>query len=106
LLASRRKIGQIMSKHGLLSNYTVAQYKPVKNDSNEAVVQNVLQREFDQKEPYAVVVSDLTYVRVAGTWHYVCLFVDLFNREIIGCSSGPNKSKELVYKAIASISRG
>lgn len=105
LLASRRKIGQIMSKHGLVSNYTVAQYKPVKNDSNEAVVENVLQREFDQKEPYAVVVSDLTYVRVAGTWHYVCLFVDLFNREIIGCSSGPNKSKELVYKAIASISQ-
>ncbi|MGO4350271.1 IS3 family transposase, partial [Paenibacillus sp. MCAF9] len=48
LLASRRKIGQIMSKHGLVSNYTVAQYKPVKNDSNEAVVENVLQPEFDQ----------------------------------------------------------
>ncbi|MGO4350270.1 DDE-type integrase/transposase/recombinase [Paenibacillus sp. MCAF9] len=33
------------------------------------------------------------------------MFVDLFNREIIGCSSGPNKSKELVYKAIAGISQ-
>ncbi|MGO4183259.1 IS3 family transposase, partial [Paenibacillus sp. TAF43_2] len=103
LLASRRKIGQIMKKHGLVSNYTVAQYKPVKSDSNETVVKNVLKRKFDQDEPYAVVVSDLTYVRVAGKWHYVCLFVDLFNCEIIGCSSGPYKSKELVYKAIASI---
>lgn len=76
-----------MSKHGLVSNYTVAQYKPVKSETNEAVVKNELQREFDQDEPYAVVVSDLTYVRVAGKWHYVCLFVDIFNREIIGCSS-------------------
>ncbi len=76
----------------------------MKSDSNEVVVKNELQREFDQDEPFAVVVSDLTYVRVAGKWHYVCLFVDLFNREIIGCSSGPNKTAELVHKAIASIS--
>ncbi|GGD52305.1 hypothetical protein GCM10010911_07270 [Paenibacillus nasutitermitis] len=69
LLASRRKIGQIMSKHGLVSKYTVAQYKSVKSDSNEAIVKNVLQREFDQDEPYAVVISDLTYERVAGNWH-------------------------------------
>jgi putative transposase len=101
---SRRKIGQIMKKHGLVSNYTVAQYKPFKADSNESEVKNQLQRNFSQDEPYAVVVSDLTYVRVAGKWHYVCLFVDLFNREIIGFSSGPRKTAALVYQAIASIS--
>lgn len=104
LEASRRKIGQIMKKYGLVSTYTVAQYKPTKSDSNETAVKNELKREFNQEEAYAVVVSDLTYVRVAGKWHYVCLFVDLFNREIIGCSSGPRKNAELVYKALASIS--
>ena len=51
----------------------------------------------------AVIVSDLTYVRVRKKWHYVCLFVDLFNREIIGHSAGANKTAELVYQAIASI---
>ncbi|MEK3917703.1 IS3 family transposase [Paenibacillus sp. FSL H7-0331] len=101
---SRRKIGQIMKKHGLVSNYTVAQFKPFKSDANNAKVSNQLQRQFKQEEPYAVVVSDLTYVRVAGKWQYVCLFVDLFNREIIGFSSGPRKTATLVYKAIASIS--
>ncbi|WP_335504456.1 hypothetical protein [Bacillus sp. JJ722] len=49
--------------------------KPVKNE---------LQRQFKQEEQLAVVVSNLTYVRVGKSWHYVCLFVDLFNREIIG----------------------
>lgn len=102
--ASRRKIGRMMMKYGLVSNYAVAQYKPFKSNSNESQVKNELQRKFDQEEAYAVVVSDLTYVRVAGKWHYVCLFVDLFNREIIGSSSGPRKTAELVYKAIASIS--
>ncbi len=66
LRASRRKIGRIMKKHGLVSTYTVAQYKPHKADSNESEIQNLLQRKFNQDEPYAVVVSDLTYVRVAG----------------------------------------
>lgn len=50
-------------------------------------------------------VSDLTYVRVDGKWNYVCLFVDLFNREIIGHSAGPHKTAELVYKALTSVSR-
>lgn len=101
---SRRKIGQIMKKHGLVSNYTVAQFKPHKVDSNESKTENKLQRRFNQDEPYAVVVSDLTYVRVAGKWQYACLFVDLFNREIIGFSSGPRKTAALVYRAISSIS--
>ncbi|MBJ6364048.1 transposase, partial [Paenibacillus sp. MAHUQ-46] len=34
--ASRRKIGRIMKKHGLVSSYTVAQYKPSPSASNES----------------------------------------------------------------------
>ncbi|GEK35349.1 integrase [Kurthia sibirica] len=101
---SRRRIGRIMRALGLVSNYTVAQFKPNKSCSNEALVKNELQREFIQEKELAVVVSDLTYVRVNGKWHYVCLFVDLFNREIIGHSVGENKTASLVYEALASIS--
>ena len=50
-----------------------------------------------------VVVSDLTYVRVHQKWHYVCVFVNLFNREIVGFSTGPNKDALLVYRAFVSI---
>ena len=66
-------------------------------------MKNELQRQFKQDEQLAVIVSDLTYVRVGKKWHYVCLFVDLFNREIIGHSAGENKTAELVYQAFASI---
>ncbi|MFC5700937.1 IS3 family transposase [Cohnella faecalis] len=104
LQVSRRKIGRVMKRHGLVSTYTVAQYKPHKAAPNEAEIGNVLQREFSQEKPLAVVVSDLTYVRVDAKWNYVCLFVDLFNREIIGHSCGVNKTAQLVYDAIASVS--
>lgn len=36
-------------------------------------------------------------------WNYVCLFVDLFNRETIGHSAGENKTEKLVYQVLASI---
>lgn len=102
-IVSRRKIGRIMKKNGLVSNYTVAQYKPYVDKCNESKIANELNREFNPDSPYEVVVSDLTYVRVNKKWNYVCFLVDLFNREIIGYSCGPNKDAKLVYKAFAKV---
>lgn len=97
-IVSRRKIGRIMKQNGLVSNYTVAQYKPHVDKCNESKIANELNREFNTDEPYAAVVSDLTYVRVNKRWNYVCFLVDLFNREIIGYSVTP-----LVYRAFARV---
>lgn len=87
-IVSRRKIGRIMKQNELVSNYTVSQYKPNVDKCNESKIANELNREFNTDEPYAAVVRDLTYVRVNKRWKYVCFLVDLFNREIIGYSSG------------------
>ncbi|WP_373370418.1 IS3 family transposase [Alkalicoccobacillus plakortidis] len=100
---SRRRIGRIMKEKGLVSKYTVAQYKPTRSPSNEASIENVLDRQFKQEQVLKVVVSDLTYVRVKDKWHYICIIIDLYNREIIGYSAGPNKDAALVQRAFASI---
>lgn len=42
-------------------------------------------------------------MRVKNHWNYVCLLVDLFNREIIGYSTGAYKDANLVYEAFASV---
>ncbi|WP_214484350.1 IS3 family transposase [Bacillus sp. SM2101] len=102
-IVSRRRISRIMKEQGLVSTYTVAQFKPHSEKPNESQHSNELNREFTQDEALSVVVSDLTYVRVDKKWHYICVFVDLFNREIIGYSTGPNKDALLVYRALASI---
>lgn len=62
-----------------------------------------MNREFKQDEELKVIVSDLTYVRVQQKWHYICVLVDLYNREIIGHSAGPRKDAELVRQAFASV---
>ncbi|WP_255306921.1 IS3 family transposase [Paraliobacillus sp. PM-2] len=102
-VVSRRRIGRIMKEQGLVSKYTVAQFKPSKSSCNESVVGNTLNRAFDQDEELKVIVSDLTYVKVGQKWHYICVLVDLYNREIIGHSAGPHKSAALVQRAFASV---
>ncbi|WP_418223111.1 IS3 family transposase [Clostridium isatidis] len=99
IVASRRKIRQIMDKYRLVSNYTVKQFKIHKSSCNNDEVENIVNREFDNRNDLEIVVSDLTYVNVAGKWHYICLLINLFNREIVGYSAGPNKDADLVYEA-------
>jgi putative transposase len=99
IIASRRKIGQIMKKYSLVSNYTVAQYKIRKSKCNEDEIENIVNREFNNRKKLEVVVSDLTYVRVNKRWCYICTLLDLHNKEIIGYSVGENKDAQLVYQA-------
>ena len=100
---SRRRIGRIMKQEGLVSNYTTAQFKPQKDTCNESKTENVLDRQFRDREYRDVVISDLTYVRVGTRWNYICVLVDLFNREIIGYSAGEYKTAELVKEAFQSV---
>ena len=100
---SRRRIGRIMKQEGLVSSYTVAQFKPHVVKCNDDKIENIVDRNFNEQPYLNVVVSDLTYVRVGHRWHYICVLVDLFNREIIGYSSGPNKDAALVKKAFSTV---
>ena len=84
IIVSRRRIRRIMTENALVSNYTVKQFKVQHSSVNEDEIENEVNREFDKRGVREVVVSDLTYVKVANTCHYICVLLDLHNREIIG----------------------
>lgn len=46
----------------------------------------------------SILVSDLTYVKVANRWSYICFLNDLYNREIIGFSVGEKKDADFKNK--------
>lgn len=102
-LISRKRIGQIMKKYSLVSNYTVKQFKIHHSKCNEEKIENIVKREFKRDNKLDVVVSDLTYVNVKGQWNYICLIIDLYNREIVGYAAGKNKDASLVYRAFSKI---
>ena len=71
-----------MSKYSLVSKYTLKQYKVHKTKYNEEKINNLLKRDFKNKEKLDVIVSDLTYVNVNGKWNYICILLDLYNRRL------------------------
>jgi len=92
-----------MKRRGLISAYTHKKYRNHSSKCNEAVVPNLLDMQFNGHAPFAAVVSDLTYVRVGQKWQYICILLDLYNREIIGYSSGARKDAGLVRSAFAKV---
>ena len=103
LIVSRRKIGKIMGKYDLVSNYTLRNKKYRKSAVNPDDLPNVVERNFDERPRYEVVVSDLTYIRVAGSWRYLCLLIDLCGRKIVGSAIGNRKNAKLVETAFYSV---
>lgn len=100
---SRRRIAKIMALNGLVSAYTTAKYHSHSSSVNNEPIENIVERNFTEKAKYEVIVSDLTYVRVGNEWNYICILLDLYNREIIGYSCGKHKDAKLVYKAFAKV---
>lgn len=103
IILSRRRVRRIMKRLHLASVYQKASFKPCSKGKNDASIPNLLARQFHQQEPLEAIVTDLTYVRVNKRWAYVCLIIDLFNREIIGVSLGWQKTAELVKQALQSV---
>ena len=68
--------------------------KPVLKDHSEDHLKyyNHLHQAFNPKSPNMVWASDFTYIKVNGTWYYLCIIMDLFSRKIIAwnLSSKPN----------------
>lgn len=89
---SQRRIARIMRHNGLVSVYTVNKYKVYATKVKEAEIVNEINREFNNRAYKEAVVSNLTYVRVNNKWYYICILLDLHNREIIGYICGPNKT--------------
>ncbi|EGQ2941876.1 IS3 family transposase, partial [Staphylococcus pseudintermedius] len=56
-----------MKEYNLISVYTKAKYKNHQKEINEKLIKNHLNRSFTKEQPLEVLVSDLTYVKVAGT---------------------------------------
>lgn len=103
IAASRRRIFRIMRENGLSSAYSGRAPKGGDRPVQPPSAENVLARSFDGHAPRTHVAADLAYVRAGGSWCYVCLLVDLYNRETIGCSRGRRKDARLVKAAFSNV---
>ena len=64
--------------------------------TQEAECPNKLKQQFNPKAPDEVWVSDLTFLKVCGRWHYLCVILDLFARKVVAWKLGSRPDVELV----------
>ncbi len=100
---SRRRINRIMKRNGMASSYSKAAYRPRPARPNDDPAPNILAREFNGYAPRTHLASDPAYVRVGGSWAYVCLPGGLANRGIAGHSVGVRHDADLVLAAFAAL---
>ena len=104
-MVSRGRITRIMKSQGLISAYTKKKHSYKAATVNESPVPNLLRRDFSNRRPLEVLVSDVTYTRVSNRWAYTCLLLDLANRELAGHAASWNRNADLAKAAFASMNR-
>ena len=64
------------------------------------IFSNLLKRDFTASAPNKKWVSDISYVWTTEGWLYLCVFIDLFSRSVIGWSMSKRINKQLVCDAL------
>lgn len=66
----------------------------------QALIPNLLQRQFTVSRPNEAWVTDITYIRTWQGWLYLAVVMDLFSRKIIGWAVKPTIHRELILDAL------
>ena len=97
---SRRRIGRLMKKAGLVCK-TIKKFKATTNSKhNESISPNLLNRKFKVDEPNQVWVGDITYIWTDMGWLYLATVIDLFSRKVVGWSMSDRMKTALVNDAM------
>ena len=96
---SRRTVEELMQKHEIAPKKRRKFTKTTDSNHKLVCAPNVLEREFDAKEIDEVWVSDITYIATAQGWLYLCVFIDLCSRMVVGWSMSDQMTAALVVNA-------
>ena len=61
---------------------------------------NHLARDFTATQANAKWVTDITFVRTAEHWLYLCVVIDLYSRLVVGWSMSATQDRQLVLQAV------
>ncbi|MBK3456459.1 IS3 family transposase [Pseudomonas sp. MF6754] len=96
----RHRVARLMRLEGLRSQ-TGYRRRPGKYGGKPAVASpNLLNRQFDVREPNKVWVTDITYIRTYEGWLYLAVVLDLFSRQIIGWSMKSQMTSDVAIDAL------
>lgn len=98
---SCKRVARLMRVHGIRAK-TVRRFRVTTNSAHAlTVAPNLLNRQFRVGAPNQAWVTDITYVPTQEGWLYLCVYLDLFSRRIVGWAMSERMSAELVSSALS-----
>jgi len=96
---NKKTVAKIMRENGMVARAKRRFKKTTDSNHHLPIAPNLLNREFDAKEPDEVWVSDITYLKTAKGWSYLAVFIDLYSRMVVGWSLSDSMPTELILGA-------
>jgi putative transposase len=96
---SKRTVEELMKENGIRAKGSKKFKATTDSKHNLPVAPNRLKRKFKSRKPNRCWVSDITYVHTDEGWLYLCVFIDLFSRKVVGWSMSSRMTADLVVNA-------
>jgi putative transposase len=97
--ASRNRIARLMASDGLHGIPQRRRWRRKRSGIRPAYVRNHLERDFKAVKPNTKWVTDITYIRTAEAWLYLCVVIDLYGGKVVGWSMSRTQDRQLVLKS-------
>ncbi len=96
----RRRVARLMAENDITGAPPKRFKRTTDSKHNEAIADNILNREFNVDSPDTVWATDITYVRTWEGWMFLAVVVDLYSRRIVGWAMATHMRTELVLGAL------
>lgn len=98
--ASLNRVARLMRRHGIYGIPVARAWRYKPSGLRPIGIANHLERDFVALEPNTKWVTDITQIRTAEGWLFLCVVIDLYSKLVIGWSMGATQQRQLVLDAI------
>ena len=96
----RHRVARLMRRAGLQGMPQRRRWRMTRTGVRPAGTQNHLNRDFTAAAPTTKWVTDITYIRTAEHWLYLCVVLNLYSGLVVGWSMSPPQDRQLVIQAV------
>jgi transposase InsO family protein len=103
---NHKRVERLMKENNIHPKRRRPFKKTTDSDHKFPASEDRLRRRFDVNKPNRVWVSDITYLKTSEGWLYLCAWIDLFSRAVVGWSLSTSLKSRFVCDALtAGLSR-
>lgn len=100
IACTRRFVSKRMHALGLIPKAKKKFKATTDSNHNHAVAPNLLEQNFTANQANEKWVTDITYIPTQEGWLYLCVFIDLYSRAVVGWSMSHRLKSTLVTDAL------